>query len=42
VDPLTPAGDTLLLVIPLKASRTRHDEQDVRSREVERQRQKER
>ena len=41
-DPLTPAGDTLLLVIPLKASRTRHDEQGIRGREVERQRQEER
>jgi len=41
-DPLTPTGDTLLFVVPLKASRTRHDQQGIRSREVERQRQEER
>jgi len=41
-DSLTPAGDALLLVIPLKASHTRHDEQGIGSREVERQRQEER
>jgi hypothetical protein len=41
-DPLTPAGDTLLFVVPLKASRARHDQQGVRGREVERQHQEER
>jgi len=41
-DPFTPAGDTLLFVVPLKTSRTRHDEQGIRGREVKRQRQEER
>jgi hypothetical protein len=40
--PLTPTGDTLLFVVPLKTSRTRHDEQGIRDREVKRQRQEER
>jgi hypothetical protein len=41
-DPLTPTGDTLLFVVPLKTSRTRRDEQGIRGREVERQCQEER
>ncbi len=41
-DPLTPTGDTLLFVVPLKTSRARPDEQGIRGREVERQGQEER
>jgi hypothetical protein len=41
-DPFTPTGDTLLFVVPLNASRARHDEQGIRGRDVERQRQEER
>ncbi len=41
-DPLTPTGDTILFVVPLKTSRARRDEQGIRDREVERQCQEER
>ena len=41
-DLLTPTGDTLLFVVPLKTSRTRHDEQGIRGCEVKGQRQEER
>ena len=40
-DTLAPTWDTLLLLIPLETSRTRHDQRGIRGREVKRQRQEE-
>ena len=41
-DTLAPTWDTLLFIVPLETSRTRHEPQGIRGREVKRQRQEER